>query len=146
MIVRRAYIAAIVLVAISPALAAPASGDIVLRQKYPTEGSATQVFVQSESGTPVTGAAVTVTYRPGRSVEATEEIGMSGAGGRLTWTPTTAGIAALKATWEGGEASTNVSVKFAGVPAGGVIIMILAGTLLVGGSIIRIMRVLRSVD
>ena len=95
---------------------------------------------------PVSGAKVAVTYRPGSSVELTEEVGTTGPGGRLVWTPTTAGIALISATWDGGETSTNISVKFASVPAGGLIIMILAGLLLVGGSAVRIIRVMKSPD
>ncbi len=140
------WIAALVVLAAGSALALPAAGEIVLRQKYPTQGNETQVFVQDDGGAPVSGAKVTVTYRPGSSVEETLEIGVTGAGGRLEWTPSAAGIATLNAHWEGGSTSTNVSVKFAGIPAGGLIIMILAGLLLLGGSVVRIARVLRSAD
>jgi len=140
----RASICALALAGVVATLAPAAAADIVLRQKYPTEGAVTQVFVQNEDGSPVPGADVTVTYRPGSSVSHTEEVGVTGEGGRIEWTPATAGIAALHAKWEGGESSTNVSVKFAHVPAGGIIIMLLAGVLLVGGSVVRIMRVLKS--
>ena len=138
------WIAALVVLAAGSALALPAAGEIVLRQKYPTQGNETQVFVQDDGGIPVSGAKVTVTYRPGSSVEETLEIGMTTAGGRLEWTPDKAGIATLNASWEGGTTSTNVSVKFPRTPLGGMIIMILAGLLLLGGSAVRITIVLRS--
>ena len=121
-----------------------ASADVVLREKYPTEGENTELFIQADDGTPVSGAAVSVIYRPGSSVEATEAVGTTGPSGRLAWTPQTAGIVSVNATWDGGSTSANVSVKFGGAPAGGLIIMVLAGLLLVGGSIVRIMRVLRT--
>ena len=125
-------------------LAGTVSADVVLREKYPTEGENTELFIQADDGSPVSGAAVTVTYRPGSSVEATEEVGTTGPSGRLAWTPQTAGIASVNAVWDGGDTSTNISVKFGGAPAGGLIIMVLAGLLLVGGSIVRITRVLRT--
>lgn len=121
-----------------------AQADIVLREKFPTRGKHTEIFVQDADGMPVAGAAVKVTYRPGSSVEAFDELGTTGPSGRLAWLPTTAGIATLAATWDGGSTSSNVSVKFESAPAGGIIIMILAGVLLVGGSIVRIARILKS--
>jgi hypothetical protein len=142
---RRTGIAAMVAVAIfAGALASTAGAEIVLRQKYPTQGASTELFVQDDDGAPVSGAAVTVTYRPGSSVEASDTIGTTGTGGRIAWTPSTAGIASLQASWEGGSSTTNVSVRFASVPRGGVLIMILAGLLLVGGSIVRITRVIKT--
>ena len=125
-------------------LSSAASADVVLREKYPTEGENTELFIQADDGTPVSGAAVSVTYRPGSSVEATEAVGTTGPSGRLAWTPQTAGIVSVNAAWDGGSTSANVSVKFGGTPAGGLLIMVLAGLLLVGGSIFRIMRVLRT--
>jgi hypothetical protein len=125
----------------------PASADIVLRTQHPTEGESTDIFVQGDDGAPVSDAMVTVTYRPGSSVELTDTLGTTGASGRLNWTPVTAGIAAINATWgEESNTSVNVSVKFAGTPIGGVLIMIFAGLLLVGGSVVRIIRVMRSPD
>jgi len=125
-------------------LAGAASADVVLREKYPTEGENTELFIQADDGTPVSGAAVTVTYRPGSSVEATETVGTTGPSGRLAWMPQTAGIASVNAVWDGGDTSANVSVKFGGAPAGGLLIMVLAGLLLVGGSVLRITRLLRT--
>jgi hypothetical protein len=87
---------------------------------------------------------VSVTYRPGSSVSRTEDIGVTGEGGRVEWTPHLAGIATLNATWDGGTSTTNVSVRFAHTPLGGVAIMLLAGLLLVGGSVVRIMRIMKA--
>jgi hypothetical protein len=138
------FLFVILAVVVVSVLAGAASADVVLREKYPTEGENTELFIQADDGTPVSGAAVTVVYRPGSSVEATEAVGTTGPSGRLAWTPQTAGIASVNAVWDGGDTSANVSVKFGGAPAGGLIIMVLAGLLLVGGSVVRIMRVLRT--
>jgi hypothetical protein len=136
-------IAAAALLAAS-VFAGVASADVVLREKYPTEGESTELFIQADDGSPVSGAAVTATYRPGSSVEAVEEVGTTGPSGRLAWTPQTAGIVSVNAVWEDGSTSSNISVRFASAPAGGILIMIVAGLLLVGGSIVRITRVLRT--
>jgi hypothetical protein len=138
------FLSAVLVIIIVSLLASAATADVVLREKYPTEGENTELFIQADDGTPVSGAAVTVVYRPGSSVEATEAVGTTGPSGRLAWTPQTAGIASVNAVWDGGDTSANVSVKFGGAPAGGLIIMVLAGLLLVGGSVVRIMRVLRT--
>jgi hypothetical protein len=144
MIRHTGILAFVALTVVAGALASPAGAEIVLRQKYPKQGDTAELFVQDDDGAPVAGATVTVTYRPGSSVEASDTVGTTGAGGRIAWTPTTAGIASLTASWEGNSSTTNVSVRFASVPPGGVIIMILAGLLLVGGSIVRITRVIKS--
>jgi hypothetical protein len=80
-------------------------------------------------------------------VQKTEVVGSSSAGS-VQWTPAEAGIATLTATWaaDRGEASTttNVSVKFSNPPFDGIIIMVVAGLLLVVGSVIRILNLLRT--
>lgn len=124
--------------------ATTAAADVVLREQYPTQGESTELFIQADDGSPVSGATVTVTYRPGSSVEATDSVGTTGPSGRLVWTPETAGIVSVRAEWAGGSTSANVSVRFGSTPASGIIIMIAAGLLLVGGSVVRISRVLRT--
>lgn len=126
-----------------------AGADIVLRERFPTEGQAISVIVQDAVGVPVVGATVSAVYRPGSSVESESVVGTSSTGGQLTWTPQIAGIATLQATWtddDGTETTmaTNVSIKFASAPISGVLIMVLAGLLLVGGSLWRIRGVLTS--
>jgi len=128
------------------ATAVLADATIVLREQHPVEGEAVEVFLQDTAGTGIPGADVIVTYRPGSSVEKTEPVGVTNDSGRIMWTPSTAGIVAVKANWEEQSASINVSVRFRSAPWLGVVIMILAGLLLVGGSAVRIGRVLRSTD
>ncbi len=130
--------------------ASPAHADasIVLRSQYPVEGERTELFIQSDEGAPVANAAVLVTYRPGSSVEQTEEIGVTSEDGRIGWSPTLAGIVTINASWEHDGAtistSTNVAVKFASAPLLGIAIMIIAGFLLVGGSVVRVFRMMKS--
>ena len=125
------------------------ANSIVLRTEYPTEGESIELFVQDESGMPVSAAEVTVIYRPGSSVERDAVIGTAGADGRINWVPELAGIAAVTASWQdaaGAEvtATTNVSVRFGSTPWAGIFIMVFAGLLLVGGSVVRLLRVARS--
>ena len=113
------------------------------------EGEKTELYIQDDAGNPVAGADVSATYRPGSSVEETVSIGVTGKSGRILWFPAAAGIVTLAAAWTSAEGdtvttSTNISVKFKSTPAGGIVIMLLAGLLLVGGSAVRILRVLRS--
>jgi len=128
---------------------ASGDGSIVLRTQYPEQGEKTELYIQDEAGNPVSGADVSATYRPGSSVEETAPIGVTGKSGRILWFPADAGIVTLRAEWTSAEGDTvttsaNISVKFGSTPAGGIVIMLLAGLLLVGGSIVRILRVLRS--
>ena len=120
------------------AVSAHADATIVLRQQHPVEGEAVEVFLQDGSGVGVPGADVSVTYRPGSSVEKTEVVGTTNDSGRIMWTPSTAGIASINMSWGEESASINVSVRFSSAPWLGLVIMILAGLLLVGGSAVRI--------
>ena len=130
--------------AISVTTVSTAAADVVLREKYPTRGVSTELFIQDDAGAPVSSASVSVTYRPGSSVEAVESIGVTGPSGRIVWNPSTAGIAELLAEWDGGSSNANVSVKFASPPVGGILIMIFAGLLLIAGSAVQITRMLKS--
>lgn len=126
-----------------------ADNSIVLRTLYPVEGERTELYVQDDKGNSVFGAEITATYRPGSSVENTSPVGITGRSGRMTWIPSAAGIVTLSATWESAAGdtvttTTNVSVRFRSTPAGGLLIMLLAGLLLVGGSAVRILSVIRS--
>lgn len=124
-----------------------ASADVLIESHYPVKGVPVDVRVTDDNGNPVSGATIEVTYRPGSSVERTEPIGSS-SGGLVQWTPSEAGIATVTASWTvAGEntatSSTNVSVKFSSPPLDGILIMVVAGLLLVVGSVIRVANLLR---
>lgn len=126
-----------------------AMADVILEKRYPVQDEQTRIHVTDSSGAPITGANVMVTYRPGSSVSREDVVGKSGADGALAWTPQQAGIATITATWhEGSEAditsSATVSVKFASPPAGGILIMIVAGLLLIVGSVVRVTKLIRA--
>jgi hypothetical protein len=134
-------------VVITTTTAGVSRADIVLDSAFPVEKQTTRVHVSGADGLPVTDAALAVTYRPGSAVPATFEIGRTAADGNCDWTPREAGIVTINAVWvdaDGVEqtAAVNSSVKYNPTPIAGVVIMIAAGLVLIGGSVVRIMRLL----
>jgi hypothetical protein len=138
------------LVLVSLALVnAPAYGSIVLDEQYPEQDKPARIQVTDSDGNLVPGASVAVTYRPGSKVSKTAEVGRTADDGAVEWTPQDAGIATITASWTGsGEAtvtaSRTVSVRFSSPPMEGILIMIVAGVLLIVGSIVRIYKLLRA--
>lgn len=126
-----------------------AQGTVVVEKKFPGQGESVRIHVNGESGTPVAGATVEVTYRPGSSVERIESVGVSAVDGGLEWTPAEAGLATINATWkaaDGADATgtATVSVRYTSPPITGIFIMVVAGILLVVGSIIRMFNLIRT--
>jgi NSS family neurotransmitter:Na+ symporter len=75
-------------------------------------------------------ASLTVTYRPNSSIARSVTLPV-GSDGVVVWTPEQAGVVAL--VIDGGT-SRNVSVRFAGVPWLGIVVLAAAGTILFGGA------------
>lgn len=73
-----------------------------------------------------------VTYRPGSRLAATEALPTHGRT-TMTWTPPEAGLVRLSVA--GGPAQ-NVAVRTAETPRSGVLVLLLAGSLLAGGAIL----------
>ena len=131
------------------AITAPASNaEIVLDTAFPVEKQPTRIHVGTD-GYPVADALITVTYRPGSAVPAEFELGRTASDGNCEWTPREAGIVTISAAWtdeDGVEqtATMNTSVKYNPTPVVGILIMIIAGIVLIGGSVDRIARLLRT--
>jgi hypothetical protein len=129
---------------------AAAQGTIMLRTQFPTQHRPTWVQVQSNGGRPAEGVQVSATYRPGSNVSRHSEIGRTDSAGRVEWTPKEAGIVELSAQYPDSldpiQTSIHVSVRFASPPASGILIMLVAGILLIGGSIFRFIQYMRSGD
>jgi hypothetical protein len=100
------------------------------------------VHLADEAGRPLAGVELTVTYRPGSRVSRSVSLGRTDARGEVTWTPEDAGLASLESAGERPQ-SKAVSVRFDGVPWKGLAVMIVAGWLLVGGSIRRFVTILK---
>lgn len=128
--------------------AAAAQAEIVLDTAFPTVRKEARILV-ADDGLPVAGAELTATYRPGSAVERTTVVGKTAEDGSIDWVPAEAGIVSISAAWTGEDgsertASINASVKFDPTPVSGIIIMIIAGVVLIGGGIERITALLRS--
>ena len=126
-----------------------ARADIVLDTAFPVEKEKARIHVTDEKGGPIEDADIVVTYRPGSAVPASYNVGRTGGDGTFTWSPREAGIVTITATWraaDGTEQSTtlNASVKYKPTPIAGIVIIIMAGVVLIGGSVERIVTLLRS--
>jgi hypothetical protein len=128
------------------AYAAPSGAQqIELENVFPLRGATEALTVTDAGGAPVAGATVTATYRPNSQTSRAHELAPTDAAGRTRWTAEDAGIVTLAAKSASGEplASRNVSVRFGGMPASGVAVMLIAGTLLFGGALLGMVLLLR---
>jgi hypothetical protein len=106
------------------------------------EGTARVVTIRPDSGETAAGWTITATYFPNSSIARIDTVGTTDSIG-VTWKPSFAGIVALKASQGRKSISANVSVKFPGIPAGAILVFLVAGTILLGGagwSLIRLVE------
>jgi hypothetical protein len=128
-----------VLLFVAPNLMA---GDILtLSDKDPVEGKEIRLFLQGG----VEGAALKVVYRPNSETSVEEEVGPFQADASIVWTPAHPGIASLVVLDRDGASlgSKDVAIRFGGVPAYGILVMLLAGLLLFGGAGFSLVLALR---
>ena len=83
-----------------------------------------------------------MTYRPNSRIARSDSLAI-GPDGSVTWIPEQAGVVALAV--DAGPVR-NVSVRFAGVPWLGVLVLLVAGTILFGGAAFGLRRMLRGDD
>lgn len=89
---------------------------------------------------PAAGAVVTAIYRPNSLTSETEVLDPVDSSGTLMWTPRSTGPVTLEVRPAGAAedapaaASHTIAVRFGGLPASGLLIMVLAGVLLFGGA------------
>lgn len=119
---RNRYYAIIVLLLSSPPLPA---AQISLSSEQPVRGETVDIQLE----TPDT--VLIIAYRPNSSVVRRDTLRSEESTDVFPWTPRRAGVVALSTT----TASHNVSVRFAGLSWKGLIVMLLAGTILFGGVI-----------
>lgn len=119
------------------AAAAPPAAILADLGASPVEGREV-VLRFDRDGLPADGVAVRARYRENAiaTIAHEQEVGTTGPDGTLAWVPEDAGVVVL--SWEGG--SRNVSVLHAGIPPLGVAIAVIAGILLIGGSIVSFFR------
>jgi hypothetical protein len=97
---------------------------------HPVRGQPVSLRVTGADGAPLAGVAVTATYYPNSAIAREVPLGTTDASGRLVFEPHHAGLMRLRA--DEVDAFTT-SVRFDGVPLPGVIVFIVAATLLFGG-------------
>lgn len=127
-------------VALSLALSAAAAPELVEPGAHPVEGEATTLQLL-DGGAPAAGVSLTALYRKNAhdSLQHEQAVGTTGADGTVAWTPDSAGVVVLQ--WEEGQ--SQVSVLHSGTPVGGVLIALLAGLALLGGSVLFFVQMLR---
>lgn len=135
-------------VLIAPLTCEAAAGSIDIADRYPVVNEPTLIHVRNSYGQSVEGAVIRVTYRPESRVETTDSLGTTNDAGIVHWTPEDVGVVTISAAWMEGDSTTgaatqNISIKFASTPANGIAIMVFAGFILLGGSIIRLSRLIR---
>lgn len=93
-------------------------------------------------GQPVAGLEVQVAYRQNahKDLQHTQRIGPSNAQGQIDWVPEEAGVVVI--SWPGGK--KNISVFYDGLPWSGLLVMLLAGFLLLGGTTFFFTQMLRA--
>ena len=148
LVLGKILVPAVTLAVILTVAAPQVYADIVLDTAFPTNKQSARIHVTDDAGSSVPGAEVTVTYRPGSAVERSSVVGTTSATGTFAWTPSESGIATIAATWIGDDntkhtTSVNTSVKFDPTPVSGIIIMIIAGIVLIGGGVERVISLLR---
>ena len=111
---------------------------IVPEEIYADTGYTLRLQGKSASGV---GVEITATYRPNahESIRHSNVIGTTDGNGNLSWTPEESGI--VVPSWKGGEKA--VSVRNRTTPLSGVIIMIFAGIVLIGGMLRYFIQMMR---
>ena len=114
---------AALLTLLAAALVLPARGQFFAEGTRIYRGEAIDVALPEAADT------LMVTYRPSSAIAHTVALPTGGARS-VSWTPEEAGVVELSAV----GTSQNVSVRFRSVPPGGLLILLLAGTILFGGA------------
>lgn len=120
--------------------------ELVAEKAYPLRGEPVEIHLRGADGSPLPGVVLSARYRPNSETVHTEELGITGPDGSLTWTPADAGVVTLEATGAGSAqpiAQHQVAVRFGAFPAVGLLVMLVAATLLFGGAALGFRLLLR---
>ncbi len=79
---------------------------------------------------------LSVTYHPNSVTAKTDELGVFDVAGKATWKPAVSSIVEIVAKGPGkkDKAVMNIAVRFPSPPISGIVILLLAGTILFGGA------------
>jgi hypothetical protein len=111
-------------------------------------GTVTNLSFVEENGLPGVAYVVRARYRENahESLRSTQELGTSDLAGAVAWTPERSGVVVLaweKPGAEGSAGSQNISVVHDGFPPGAIFIALFAGLLLLGGSVLFFLQMMR---
>ncbi|MDP8224486.1 MAG: hypothetical protein P9L99_14085 [Candidatus Lernaella stagnicola] len=127
------------------ALTAPAwAAKIECEPEFPIRGQ--EVFVTLSDVEDPTAWSFVVTYRPNSATAQINQLGPPAADGRLRWLPTASGLVEIKAQGPTKDAkvTTNIAVRFPSPPISGIIILLVAGTILFGGAGYSLSKAIRN--
>jgi len=116
--------------------------SIEVYPEFPKQASSARITVLDDEGSPLAGVEVKVTYRPESKVAETVVIGVTDSSGTLTWLPEDAGIVTVSARVAGESITKTVSVRFSSLPKRGMLVLIVAGLILIGGSVRRFLGIM----
>ncbi len=145
---RRRLAALLVAAAVlAPSLVLAAEGGLALSiaDERPLRDRPVRIEL-ARGGAPAAGAVVRAVYRPNSSTTHTETLPPADSAGTVFWTPVDAGPVTLQA-WPGAPAgdpaaTLTVAVRFERFPPSGLLIMVVAGVLLLGGAIYAMVMLL----
>lgn len=117
--------------------AAPALAPL---ERPPVESEPSRL-VLTDGEHPATGVELVAVYRENahKTLRVEQIIGETDSAGEVQWTPQQAGVVVL--SWAGGN--KNVSVLHPSMPGGGLLIAVLAGVGLLGGSVLLFVAMVR---
>lgn len=131
-------------------LVAPPLSAAELRpvESDPMPGTVTTLSFVEENGLPGVAYFVRARYRENahETLRSTQELGTTDLAGEVAWTPERPGVVVLaweKPGAEGSAGSVNISVVHDGFPPGAILIAVFAGLLLLGGSVVFFLQMMR---
>lgn len=131
---------AVLILALSTAAHA---GAVTLRDpgETPVEGRPVTLTLAADDGSPAAGLTVSARYRENahEKLRSEQAIGTTDSSGNVEWRPERAGVVVI--AWEGGR--RNLSVLHDGPQPGAVVVSVLAGVILLGGSVLFFVQMLR---
>lgn len=137
------------LIVVALAVTAHAQSTLTLSGDQLVEGRETILSVVDATGNPVAGIQVDALYRENAhpSIRHTQNVGKTEPDGTRTWVPDQAGVVVLRWTLPGAQepaGKLEVAVRHDGIPGAGIAVAVIAGFLLLGGSLRFLLQMLSS--
>jgi hypothetical protein len=107
--------------------------QINLSNEYPLIGEEVVITVSNDE------LELLVTYRPNSAISQMDTLKRESPTAEFYWDPVSAGVVNLSS----GDISKNVSVRFEKVSTGGILVMLIAGIILLGGATFSLIAMMR---